>query len=87
MTAMTTTLTPAQEAYESARQGLLRARHAADARGLDADECVTWMTARFFNLVRSAYPDYTMFEGFHGHQVRFIEGPLLVAFSSHPKMV
>lgn len=86
---MTCQSTNAETIYDSLVQGLIRARHAADDRNLDPDEVVTWMTLPMLAAVRNA--EHTVmcdgFQSFHGHQVRFLKGPEMIAFSAHPKLV
>lgn len=86
-THMTAFANHALEAYDHLTVALVRARKAADERGLDPDECVTFMTTEMMHLIDTAHADYTVCHGFHGHAVRLIEGPGCVAFSAHPKMV
>lgn len=85
---MTCQSTNAETIYNELVAGLVRARHAADERNLDPDEVVTWMTTSMMATIRSM-SDYTNcgFGEFHGHQVRFLKGPEMIAFSAHPKLV
>lgn len=85
---MTCQSTNAETIYNELVAGLVRARHAADDRNLDPDEVVTWMTTSMMATIRSM-SDYTScgFGEFHGHQVRFLKGPEMIAFSAHPKLV
>lgn len=85
---MTCQSTNAETIYNELVAGLVRARHAADDRNLDPDEVVTWMTTSMMAIIRPVTEDHTMcgFGEFHGHQVRFLKGPDMIAFSAHPKL-
>lgn len=75
--------------YAELVRGLVRARQAADDRNLDPDEVCTWMTTSMMAAVRPATADHCLLGVgmFHGHQVRLLKGPEMIAFSAHPKLV
>lgn len=86
---MTCHQTNAELIYNELVVGLVRARHAADERNLDPDEVVTWMTTSMMASIRPVTADHAMcgFAEFHGHQLRLLKGPEMIAFSAHPKLV